>query len=112
MSRIDVPARGTRTTPGRTRIQGIAFAGDRGIERVELSTDDGASWEEAELEDEFAPLAWRFWTFDFDAEPRAYPLRVRATDGAGDVQTEMLNPPLPDGATGYHRRELREPRTT
>jgi DMSO/TMAO reductase YedYZ molybdopterin-dependent catalytic subunit len=112
MSRIDVPARGARTSPGRTRVQGIAFAGDRGVQRVEVSTDDGATWADAELEDEFAPLAWRFWTFDFDAEPREHPLLVRATDGSGAVQTEAMNPPLPDGATGYHRRELRAPRPT
>ena len=110
ISRIDVPPRGGDATNPRTRVQGIAFAGDRGIRRVEVSTDDGATWAGAELEQEFAPLAWRFWTFDFDTEPREQQLLVRATDGTGALQTEEIAPPLPDGATGYHRRRLRAPR--
>ena len=112
MSRIDVPGAGIRQAPGRTQVQGIAFAGDRGIERVEVSTDDGGSWSEAELAEEFAPLAWRFWSFEFDATPEEHTLRVRATDGTGAVQTAEENPPLPDGATGYHRRDFRADRTT
>ena len=112
MSRIDVPARGSRTVPGGARVQGIAFAGDRGIRRVAVSTDDGATWADAVLEGEFAPLAWRFWTFDFDAAPQEHQLRVRATDGTGAVQTSDVNPPLPNGATGYHSRDLRAPRQT
>ena len=112
MSRIDVPARGSRTTPGGTRVQGIAFAGDRGVTSVEVSIDDGATWAPAVLDDEFAPLAWRFWTFDFDAAPREHRLLVRATDGAGAVQTAETNSPLPNGATGYHSRDLRAPAET
>ena len=108
MSRIDVPPRGGRTVPGRTRVQGIAFAGARGVTGAEVSTDDGATWAAAELEPEFAPLAWRFWTFDADL--REHIIRARATDGAGDVQTAEMCPTLPNGATGYHRRVLRKPR--
>jgi len=110
MSRIDVPARGANTVPGGTRVQGVAFAGDRGITQVEVSIDGGTTWALAELEDEFAPLAWRFWTFDFDAAPQEHRVVVRATDGTGAAQIEEINPPLPAGATGYHSRDLRSPR--
>ncbi|PZC50391.1 MAG: DMSO/TMAO reductase YedYZ, molybdopterin-dependent catalytic subunit [Chloroflexi bacterium] len=112
MSRIDVPPQGGRRAAGQTLVQGIAFAGDRGIDRVEVSTDDGATWTDAEVEDPFAPLAWRFWSFTFDAAAATHILRVRATDGSGAVQTAEENPPLPNGSTGYHRRELRTTPTT
>jgi hypothetical protein len=31
---------------------------------------------------------------------------VRATDGAGVVQTDKRSSPEPDGATGYHQRRV------
>ena len=107
MSRIDVPSRGVRGTPVRTRVEGIAFAGERGIERVEVSTDDGVTWSDAELHDPFAPLAWRFWSFEFDATVGKHELRVRATDGAGGLQISEKRSALPDGSSGYHKRTLR-----
>ncbi len=107
MSRIDVPSRGVRGTPVRTRVEGIAFAGERGIERVEVSTDDGAAWSDAELHDPFAPLAWRFWSFEFDATVGKHELRVRATDGEGALQIREESSALPDGSSGYHKRTLR-----
>jgi hypothetical protein len=30
-------------------------------------------------------------------------LIARATDGTGELQTEQIREPYPDGATGYHR---------
>ena len=107
MSRIDVPGRGRRTTAGQTRVEGIAFAGERGISRVEVSVDGGDSWADADLDPEFGPLAWRFWRFRFSAEPQSYQIFVRATDGGGATQTSEVRPTLPDGATGYHSRSLR-----
>ncbi len=112
MSRIDVPAGGQRTVPGNERVQGIAFAGDRRIAAVEVSTDDGATWSAAALRDELDPLAWRFWSFNFDATPTEHLLAVRAVDGDGVPQIAEIQPALPDGSTGYHRRRLLAPRDT
>jgi hypothetical protein len=36
----------------------------------------------------------------WDAAPGSHMLQVRATDGAGEVQTAERRPPFPDGATG------------
>ena len=94
-------------TPVRTRVEGIAFAGERGIERVEVSTDDGVTWSDAELHDPFAPLAWRFWSFELDATVGTHELRVRATDGKGGLQISEKRSALPDGSSGYHKRTLR-----
>ncbi|MDE2639764.1 MAG: molybdopterin-dependent oxidoreductase [Chloroflexota bacterium] len=107
MSRIDVPARGARGEPRRSLVEGIAFAGERGIGRVEVSTDDGQTWAEADLHDApTAPLAWRFWSFEFDAEVGAHQLRARATDATGALQIAEESSALPDGSSGYHRRRF------
>ena len=89
------------------RIGGVAFAGDRGIAKVEVSTDDGTSWELAELDAEISPLAWRLWQFDYTPSVSGDQfIQVRATDGAGETQTSDVRPTLPDGATGHHRIKL------
>ena len=49
MSRIDLPQRGSDLAPGEYNIAGIAYAGDRGISRVEFSTDGGQSWQAADF---------------------------------------------------------------
>ncbi|MGI9147896.1 MAG: molybdopterin-dependent oxidoreductase [Chloroflexota bacterium] len=102
MSRIDVPADGARLTPGDQRIAGIAYAGDRGLTKVELSLDDGGTWRSAAF---LEPMAGKDTMVRWEATvslPAAASLTitVRATDGAGDVQTEDFQLPQPDGASG------------
>jgi DMSO/TMAO reductase YedYZ molybdopterin-dependent catalytic subunit len=100
-SRIDVPAPGSRVPAGRRPIAGVAWAPTRGIERVEVRVDDGP-WQEAELA---APLdidCWRQWFLPWEATPGQHVLAVRATDGAGEVQTDERTPVAPDGAAGRH----------
>jgi hypothetical protein len=46
------------------------------------------------------------WRFAWDAPAGQHVLEVRATDGAGEVQTEAIAPPAPNGATGLHRRRV------
>jgi DMSO/TMAO reductase YedYZ molybdopterin-dependent catalytic subunit len=86
-------------------VAGVAFAGDRGIERVEVSTDDGATWADAELEPSLSALTWRRWKFAFDPDG-ATAVVVRATDGNGGVQVSAPQDPHPSGATGYQRVTL------
>jgi hypothetical protein len=105
MSRIDV-ARATR--PGEpATIAGIAFAGDRGVSRVEVSTDGGATWGEAEVRPPLSPFTWVLWQFPWTPERGGdYTVVVRAVDGRGDVQTRRQAPPVPSGATGWHSVSL------
>ncbi len=104
-SRFDVPDRRDVLSAGRHEIGGVAFAGDRGVSKVEVSFDDGASWNEATIAENpsDAGLSWVIWTMDWDAKPGSYVLVVRATDGEGNLQTEERAGTLPDGASGYHR---------
>ena len=101
-SRIDTLAAGDNLSAGKNPVGGIAWAPHRGIERVEVSTDDGESWNEATLARSLAEDSWRQYVYDWDATPGDYTLQVRATDGNGETQTASTAPPHPSGATGYH----------
>ena len=85
-------------------IGGVAFAGPRGISRVEISSDDGETWSDADVLDNPGPLAWTVWRMTWTPPASgAYRFIVRATDGAGVLQTADRADPVPDGASGYHR---------
>lgn len=82
-------------------IGGIAFAGARGIEKVEVQIDNG-QWAEATLEPESSPLQWRRWRYDVPVASGTHTVNVRAVDGTGALQSEQIAAPHPDGASGYH----------
>ncbi|MDA4118406.1 MAG: molybdopterin-dependent oxidoreductase, partial [Thaumarchaeota archaeon] len=50
---------------GSTPIAGVAFAGDRGIEKVEVSTDGGNTWTPASVKDPLSNYTWVLWTADW-----------------------------------------------
>ena len=85
-------------------IRGRAFAGDRGIQRVEFSADDGKTWHETRIDYPGTALTWTFWSADWRPEaPGEYTLVSRAVDGAGAPQPSETRGIVPQGATGYHR---------
>lgn len=100
-SRIDVPRPNARVAAGTVRIAGVAWAPTRGIAAVEVRVDDGP-WRQATLGPAVDDDAWRQWMLAWDATPGSHRLQIRATDGDGSVQTDMVAPPRPDGATGHH----------
>jgi DMSO/TMAO reductase YedYZ molybdopterin-dependent catalytic subunit len=108
LSRIDVPAHRAQVSARGTPIGGIAFAGDRGIQRVEFSWDGGQTWQAAVLKPPRSPYAWTLWAAEL-ALPGGgeYVLTVRATDGRGMVQDERVSEPLPDGVSGYHKLRVK-----
>ena len=85
-------------------VAGIAFAGDRGIAKVEVSTDGGVTWKSASIKDPLSKYTWVLWTAGFTPATAQgnYRIVVRATDKTGKIQTAEVRPPFPDGATGYH----------
>jgi len=86
-----------------TTIAGLAFAGDRGISRVEVSTDGGAAWANADLKSALSPCAWRLWRFPWTpTQPGEVEVVVRAWDGDGKAQVTAAAPPHPSGSTGLH----------
>ncbi|WP_323677197.1 molybdopterin-dependent oxidoreductase [Halorubellus sp. PRR65] len=92
---------------GRVTVAGPAYAGTRGVERVEVSTDDGDTWQDAALTD---PLpgddVWRQWraTVELD-EPTE--VVARATDGTGRLQPAEQSGSYPSGASGWVSTEVR-----
>lgn len=94
------------TQDGQVPIGGIAFAGARGISRVEVQIDDGP-WQGAQLRTpSLSPLTWVQWRTDWDAEPGRHTIRVRAYDGDGQLQVQDRSGARPDGATGIHEMTL------
>jgi hypothetical protein len=77
--------------PGRVTLTGRAWSGQGSVERVEVSTDGGASFDAAVLKPPRGPHAWRGWSFDWDAAPGEHVISSRATDSAGN--TQPLEPP-------------------
>ena len=82
----------------------MAYGGDRGISRVELSVDDGQTWHEAKITYPGTKLSWALWSYDWQpAGVNNYSLVVRATDGNGKLQEwEEKRSPY-SGATGFHK---------
>jgi DMSO/TMAO reductase YedYZ molybdopterin-dependent catalytic subunit len=84
-------------------IAGTAFAGDRGISKVEVSTDGGNTWNPAILKKPRSPCSWILWAYEWTpAQKGNYTVMVRATDGNGQPQESNSVQPFPDGASGYH----------
>ncbi|HET9344717.1 MAG TPA: molybdopterin-dependent oxidoreductase [Candidatus Limnocylindrales bacterium] len=103
-SRIDVPRSGGSVPAGRVAIAGVAWAPDRGISKVEIAID--GEWRDCQLSTPISGATWVQWTYAWDAAasgPGSHTIEVRATDGAGEVQTDAVTPPAPDGARGHHR---------
>ncbi len=103
MSRIDRPFAGQQIQGGKAvEIGGIAFAGNRGIKRVEVSVDKGQTWNVALLQPPVSQDSWVMWSWEWTPFIRgSYTLMARATDGTGAVQTSQVQGTVPNGATGY-----------
>jgi DMSO/TMAO reductase YedYZ molybdopterin-dependent catalytic subunit len=86
------------------KVRGVAFGGDRGISRVEVSFDGGGTWQEAQLDYPGTKLTWALWSYDWRPPgPDNYTLVVRATDGEGAIQELDEDRPFKSGTTGFHR---------
>ena len=109
-SRIDTPRGGVAA--GQVAIAGIAWAPDRGISKVEVAID--GVWRDARLSAPISNATWVQWVTDWAADAGSHEIKVRATDGTGEVQDEQPSPPAPDGARGWHtdhgQRRLTRPR--
>ena len=101
-SRIDIPRAGQSVPAGRVAIAGVAWAPDRGVSKVEVAID--GEWRECQLSTPISKATWVQWLYAWDAAaagPGDHTIEVRATDGTGEVQTDQVTPPAPDGARGH-----------
>ena len=87
-SAIMTPADGAELPTGSVELRGYATAGgERTVERVEVSADNGSSWIVADLER--APVGvWRFWNATVELDQGPHELVCRAWDSAANTQPE------------------------
>jgi DMSO/TMAO reductase YedYZ molybdopterin-dependent catalytic subunit len=89
-SRFDYPSHSQTVKPVQGEIvalKGIAYAGARGVTRVEVSLDNAETWHEARVDYKGALMAWVLWSYDWQPpHPKEYTLVVRAIDGTGELK--------------------------
>jgi len=71
-------------------IKGYVNAGEsKEIVGVEVSTDEGKTWESAELLNYFVPNVWKHWRYQWRVEtPGRHTIFARVIDKDGNVQNE------------------------
>ncbi len=88
-SLIASPVNGDEVGRGPVTVQGVAWSGETSIATVELSFDDGKTWEPARLVGEDEPYAWRQWQFLWKPNGSgSVSILCRATDSSGQVQPQ------------------------
>jgi len=93
------PAEGTRLSTRGFTVQGVAWDRGHGIKRVEVSLDSGKTWQDARLQKDLGPFAFRGFILPTGQIPAGdYVISSRATNNNGETQVEKLkfNP------AGYH----------
>ena len=85
-------------------IGGIAYAGIRGISKVEVQVYNRDEWYEAELRSPLSEASWVIWRFDWPFEEGNHDFEVRCVEADGAPQIEEFNSPRPSGATGLHHK--------
>jgi hypothetical protein len=84
-------------------VGGVAFSGDRGISRVEISLDGGQTWVDANVEEALSESSWVRWSHEWTPDDELSTVIVaRAYEGDGTPQIEEEQSALPDGSTGLH----------
>jgi len=101
MSHIDRIAREAQGL----RLGGVAFAGVRGIQRVEARVDQGP-WSVMTLEPALSVYTWTRWQGVLPAAAVAQVVEVRALDGTGAWQLAQEKPQFPDGVAGPTIRRI------
>jgi DMSO/TMAO reductase YedYZ molybdopterin-dependent catalytic subunit len=77
---------------GACTLEGRAWSGQADVAGVDVTTDGGVTWAEADLgDDSLGRWAWRAWRFVWNAAPGEYELCCRARAADGSIQP--LEPP-------------------
>ena len=87
VDRAVTDAGGRRLVP----VGGIAFAGARGVSRVEVQVDAGGEWHAAELRDPLSETTWVLWRTEVPIAPGAHVVSARCYESDGTPQTGLLH---------------------
>lgn len=73
--------------PGEHLVRGLAWSGEGAITKVEVSLDNGNTWQDAHIEYHPDRWLWRRWSFLWKVDkPGNYSIMARAHDEAGRLQ--------------------------
>lgn len=72
-------------------LRGIAFGGNTGVKKVELSTDRGKNWQETKLEPDAGKYSFRRWTGSVSPVKGANQILVRCTNSDSTAQPLEAN---------------------
>ena len=86
-------------------VGGIAFAGARGISKVEVRVD-GGPWSEALLRSPLSETTWVIWRYDWPFVEGGHEFEVRCVEGDGTPQIEEARGNRPSGARGVHSKSI------
>ena len=87
-SMITSPAPNSKVPSGRRlAVRGKAWVGEGSVDRVDVSTDEGVTWQRASLGRSTGKYAWRTFTFEFEPERLGFmTVLARAADDRGNTQ--------------------------
>jgi len=89
----------------RVPVGGIAFAGARGISKVEVRVD-GGPWREARLRAPLSETTWVIWRYNWPFAEGEHTFEVRCAEGDGTPQIEETQGNRPSGSSGIHSRDV------
>ncbi len=83
------------------QFAGYAIGNLDGIRSVEISFDNGKTWEPTTIFSNPSPIVWTFWKYTWaNPKPGKYKIRLRAIDGHGRIEGRGPTSTFPRGATG------------
>jgi sulfite oxidase len=103
---ITSPREGDQVRVGTTRVTGVAWTGTGTVNKIEISSDDGKTWQEGRFTTEARPGTWRLWEADAPAAGGDQRVRARATDTDGHTQPDQAAP----NPAGYGNNSIHEVR--
>jgi sulfane dehydrogenase subunit SoxC len=74
---------------GSYEVSGLAWSGAGAVRRVEVSTDGGRTWKDAELQQPVHRKAWTRFRFPWNWNGEEAMLQSRCTDEGGEVQPTL-----------------------
>ncbi|MGD8257858.1 MAG: hypothetical protein PVG70_12610 [Desulfobacterales bacterium] len=78
------PENAETLSAGIVPIRGAAYAGEAGIQAVDVSVDGGRTWQPARFVGPEETYAWRHWEYLWEAcQTGEFTIMVRATDNMG-----------------------------
>lgn len=111
-SQILMPMDGKVVPLGNYIIGGVAFGGRYGISRMQVSLDDGKTWNDADIKEPLSKWAWTLWRYDWKPSGEgSYTIKVRAFDRSGKVQESgslfgRITRAFPSGSVGIHSVDI------